>query len=39
MKVGDEDVCGKGLFAEFTLQLLAKYAESGAAIEDVNAVA
>ena len=30
---------GEGLFAEFTLQLLAQHAESGTAIEDVDAVA
>ena len=30
---------GKGTIAEFTLQLLAEHAESGAAIEDVDALA
>jgi len=39
MKVGNEDVGGKRPVAEFTLQLLAEHAESGAAIEDINAVA
>ncbi len=39
MKMGDEDVGGKGAVSEFTLQLLAEYAETGAAIEDVNAIA
>src|SRR5580704_13044571 len=39
MKVGDEDVGGKRFLAEFTLQLLAQDADSGAAIEDVDAFA
>src|ERR1700683_1688046 len=39
MKVRDEDVGGKWLVAEFSLQLLAEHAESGAAVEDVDAVA
>src|SRR6266446_3177974 len=39
MKVLNKDVRRKGPVAEFTLQLLAEHAESGAAIEDVDAVA
>src|ERR1700693_1988394 len=39
MKVRDEDVGGNWPVAEFSLQLLAEHAESGAAVEDVDAVA
>ena len=38
VKVGDEDVGRKRTVAKFALQLLAKHAETGAAIEDVNAI-
>ncbi len=39
MKVGNEDVRGKWTVTKFILQLLAKHAETGAAIENVNALA
>src|ERR1039458_4723718 len=39
MKVRDEDVGGKRPVAEFALQLLAEHAESGTAVEDIDAVA
>ncbi len=39
MKVRNENVGGKWLLAEFALQLLSEHAESGTAIENINAVA
>src|SRR5258706_16281261 len=39
MKVGYEDMSRKRLLAEFALKLLSEHAESGAALEDVDAVA
>src|SRR3989442_790023 len=38
VEVGYEDVRGEGLVAEFLFQMVAQDSESGAAIEDVDAV-